>query len=443
MFADRRDAGRQLAQRIRQLRGPDVVVLGLPQGGVPVAAEVAAGLDAPLDVLVVRELGVPGRPGQTMGAVGEGGVRVVNRQVLHLAGVSSATLATAERVEREALRHQTAALRQGRPPMPLAGHTAVIVDDGLTTGESAQAACQMARLRGASRAIIAVPVAAAETVERLSHIADEVVCLDRRPSLGKVSEAYDDFSPVGDDEVGVALERAARQTAGPRPVRRFMTIDADGAVLQADVFVPAQPKGAVIFAHGSSSSRYSPGNVFTARMFNDAGFATVLLDLLTPAEDLAHAPAADLELLAARLTAATRWVRRQGWATAAPIGWFAAGVSAAAALSAAAAPNADVDAIVSWDGRLEISGERLSGVRAPTLLIAGGVDTRVLDLNRVAHSRLRCPSLLSIVPGAVHLLAETDIRDSAAEQACDWFRRHLRPPAPPPAGTSLSTLRGR
>src|ERR1019366_2009760 len=158
-FADRVDAGRRLAAKLGPLQGEDLVVVGLPRGGVPVALEVARALDAPLDVIVVRKLGGPVQPELGMGAIGEGGVRVLNAGVVRLARVSSDELATVERRERVELERRARRFRGDRPPVRLDGKTVVVVDDGIATGSTARAACQVARAQGASRIVLAVPVA--------------------------------------------------------------------------------------------------------------------------------------------------------------------------------------------------------------------------------------------------------------------------------------------
>jgi putative phosphoribosyl transferase len=176
VFADRADAGRRLARELEAVRGQDVVVLGLPRGGVPVAFEVAAALGAPLDVIVVRKLGLPFRPELAMGAIGEGGVRVLDPDVLAAARITAAELATVERRERATLQTRVTRLRRGRPRIDLTGRIALIVDDGIATGSTARVACQVARELGAARVIMAAPVAPAETVQKLSA-ADAVVCV--------------------------------------------------------------------------------------------------------------------------------------------------------------------------------------------------------------------------------------------------------------------------
>src|ERR1019366_2974024 len=159
VFADRVDAGRQLAARLEYLHGQDMVVLGLPRGGVPVAFEVAEALDAPLDVIVVRKLGVPFQPELAMGAIGEGGVRVLNAEVLGLTRVTEEQLRAVETRERSLLEARVARLRRGRERVSLTDRIAVIVDDGIATGSTAQVACEVARRLGAAKVVVAVPVA--------------------------------------------------------------------------------------------------------------------------------------------------------------------------------------------------------------------------------------------------------------------------------------------
>ena len=205
-FRDRKDAGRQLAERLESVRGPDVVVLGLPRGGVPVAAEVARALGAPLDVIVVRKIGVPGQRELAMGALGEGGVRVVDERVLRLAHVPPEAFAQAGRREADDLDASVRRFRGGRPPLPLTGRVAVIVDDGIATGSTARAACSVARALGAARVVLAAPVCARESARALADDADELVCLHSPRNFGAVGQFYDDFSPTEDDEVLALLE---------------------------------------------------------------------------------------------------------------------------------------------------------------------------------------------------------------------------------------------
>lgn len=216
-FADRVDAGRRLAAALERFAGEDVVVLALPRGGVPVAFEVAKQLRAPLDVLMVRKLGVPFQPELAMGAVGEAGVTVLNDRVLAEAQVSEEEIAAVEQREREVIDRRIGRFRAGRPPVPLEGKTALVVDDGIATGSTARAACQVARAKGVHRVVLAVPVGPPDLAGRLVDAADEVVCLDTPPVFFSIGEFYRDFSQTPDEEVTDLLARAAAPGTDPPP----------------------------------------------------------------------------------------------------------------------------------------------------------------------------------------------------------------------------------
>lgn len=201
LFTDRTDAGQRLAEALRHLAGEKPVVLGLPRGGVPVAAAVATALGAPLDVIVVRKLGVPYHRELAFGAIGEGGVRVINDDVVRRGGLNPADIATVERAEQAALVRQAEQFRDDRPRLALEGRTAIVIDDGIATGATASAACQVVRAQGAARVVLAVPVAPADTVAWLRTQVDEVVCLSTPVLFSAVGEWYRDFSQTSDEEV--------------------------------------------------------------------------------------------------------------------------------------------------------------------------------------------------------------------------------------------------
>lgn len=206
-FDDRLEAGQRLARLLDHLRGDHPVILGLPRGGVPVAEQVASYLDAPLDVIVVRKLGVPWQPELAMGAIGEGDARVLNEEVAGVLGLTESRIQEVEESERRELIRRVQVFRADREPVPLEGRTAVIVDDGVATGSTAQAACAVARAQGASRIVVAVPVASPAAVKALSECADEVVCLGTPEDFGAIGVFYRDFTQTSDEEVRRILGR--------------------------------------------------------------------------------------------------------------------------------------------------------------------------------------------------------------------------------------------
>ena len=209
-YRDRRHAGQVLGWRLIEAgvldRFPEPrIVLGLPRGGVPVAAEVARILAAPLDVLIVRKLGVPGHEELAMGAIADGGTRVLNRPVIDRLGLGADTVEAVTRAESEELARRQDLYRQGRPPAPVTGATVIVVDDGLATGASMRAALEGLRPRHPRAVVAAVPVGAAEACRALRSEADEVVCVRLPPRFLACGQAYDDFSPTPDEAVRAFL----------------------------------------------------------------------------------------------------------------------------------------------------------------------------------------------------------------------------------------------
>ena len=254
LFTDRVDAGRQLARQLLYLRGRDVVVLGIPRGGVPVAFEVAAALDAPLDVIVVRKLGVPFQPEFAMGAIGEGGEELVDESVVALTGVTDAEVSAVEARERRTLDERVERLRPGRERLPLDGRTVVIVDDGVATGATARVACDVARRFGAETVILAVPVIAAETLAEMTG-ADDIVYLAAPETFWAVGQFYTDFSATTDDEVARLLDLAARRVTGQDTGAAAdpeddadveVEIPVGTATLHGHLHLPASPTGVEI-----------------------------------------------------------------------------------------------------------------------------------------------------------------------------------------------------
>jgi putative phosphoribosyl transferase len=429
-FADRHDAGRQLAAALERFREQHPVVVAIPRGGVPVAAEIARTLDAPLDVVMVRKVGAPWQPEYAIGAVAEGGVRILAERELEVLGIGAPELeALIARAEHE-LAERSKRYRGERTSLEVNGRTVLLVDDGLATGRTAKAAARALRGRGAARVVLAVPVAAAQSVREMADSVDEVVALQVPEDLLAVGFWYRDFSPTADEEVTTLLRRST-----PMSAMHERLVDAGGGVLvPGDLTIPESPRGIVAFAHGSGSSRLSPRNRQVAQALNDDGFATLLFDLLTPEEEPDRANVFDIPLLGRRLAAATGWLRHQPETSELALGYFGASTGAAAALIAAADLGHQVSAVVSRGGRPDLAAPRLGEVVAPTLLIVGGLDTQVLELNRGARRELRCVNDLEVVAGATHLFEEPGTLEAVARLASDWFARHLaRTQSPEPA----------
>ena len=213
-FRDRSDAGQVLAGRLGDYAGdPSVIVFGLPRGGVPVAYEVARSLGAPLDVFLVRKLGVPGHRELAMGAIASGGVQVLNRSVIDHLGITAEQVEEVARQEAKVLADREREYRGDRPPVEISGRTVVLVDDGLATGASMRAAVAATRNQGPERIVVAVPVAARETCAAVEAEADEVVCALTPDPFYAVGLWYDDFSQTTDEEVRALLAQSARGEA--------------------------------------------------------------------------------------------------------------------------------------------------------------------------------------------------------------------------------------
>jgi putative phosphoribosyl transferase len=427
-FEDREDAGRRLAERLARYRDERPVVFALPRGGVPVGYEISRSLGAPLDVFVARKLGAPGQPEFGIGAVAPGGVRVLNANVVERLGIPADYLEAVTRKETAEVERRLRHFRGGRPEPEVRGRTVILVDDGLATGVTARAAVEALRRLEPRRLVLAAPVCAAQTAERLGPEVDELVCLTEPPDLGAIGFWYRNFEQTSDEEVIGLLERARRE-GGERAVE----VPAGPVELAGNLCVPEEAGGVVLFAHGSGSGRHSPRNRHVAWVLSEAGLATLLIDLLTPDEEEADRESGhlrfDVGLLARRLAGATHWLRQNPDTRDLPVGYFGASTGAGAALIAAAERPREVGAVVSRGGRPDLAGDTLPLVEAPTLLIVGSDDEPVIRMNEEALGRLRAEKRLEIVPGAGHLFEEPGTLEEVARLAAGWFTRHLAPDA--------------
>ncbi len=439
LFQDRTDAGRQLALQLVRYRTAAPVVLGLPRGGVPVAYEVARALDAPLDVCVVRKLGAPMQPELGLGAVAEEGAFFLDRDLVDRLGVSTEELTTLIQTQRAEVADRVRRFRRGAPPLDVRGKTVLVVDDGIATGGTARAAMQTLRERGAGRVVLVAPVGASDSVDALRDVADEIVCLHSKDDFSSVGRWYDDFEPTTDDEVVALLDRArAERDPATRPrseerayahVARNVSIPVEAGVVEGTLSIPPNARGLVIFAHGSGSGRRSPRNQYVAGVLQNAGFATLLFDLLTEEEERIDAQTGelrfDIDFLASRLVVATDWALQDPQTRAFGLGYFGASTGAAAALVASVQRSRHVHAVVSRGGRPDLAAAWLSRVRAPTLLLVGGNDADVVDLNQQALDMLTCEKRLEIVEGATHLFEEPGALEQVANAAARWLRTYL------------------
>jgi len=349
-----------------EIDGP--VVIALPRGGVPVGYEVATALGAPLDIGLVRKLGHPNQPELGLGAIGEDGTVVLDARAMEGFGITRSQIDPIAAREAAELDRRRRLYRGDRPPVPIRGRTAVVVDDGIATGVTASAASRVLKAQGAARVVLAVPVCPEGTADRIDGGIDEVVSLAAPRHFSSVGAWYGDFSQTSDEEVVELLDAAREERRGrqapapadrpePGPDGEVSIPTTDGAVLGGALRVPPDATGLVVFVHGSGSSRHSPRNNSVARYLEGRGFATLLFDLLTTAEADDRRNVFDIELLTRRLVDATRWAHRQHALARLPLACFGASTGAAAALKAAAEPDSGVGAVVSR-GQRQSLGKR-------------------------------------------------------------------------------------
>ncbi len=455
-FQDRADAGLKVAGRLHAYANrKDVIVLGIPRGGVPVAFEVAKALNAPLDVFVSRKLGVPGQEELAFGAIAGGGVRVLDREIVEAVGISDPLVEQITEKARKELERREKLYRGERPSLKLEGQTAILVDDGIATGSSMRAAILALKQLRPARIVVAVPVAPLSTCNRLKGEVDELVCVDTPKYFHAIGQFYADFSQVADGEVTELLQKAAKPALqkveeddpsdperSPTLIpgrktelsvaRREVSIDVEGVTLEGSLAMPEGAEGIVLFAHGSGSSRHSPRNRYVAQILQSQRIGTLLFDLLTRQEESVDQFSGEfrfnIPFLAKRLVRATRWAMSTPGIRDLKVGYFGASTGAGAALVAAAELPGVVSAIVSRGGRPDLAGSALGIVRAPTLLIVGGDDEPVITMNREALAQLKCADKkLVIIPGATHLFEEPGTLEEVARVAAEWFLRHFMP----------------
>jgi putative phosphoribosyl transferase len=415
-FRDRRAAGEELASALQRFSIEDAVVVGLTRGGVAVAEPIARALQAPLDMLVVQKMGSPAEPELGVGAFAEGDVQVIDTVLCDHLGIPPTEVRRLTQAHAAAFDARVNHYRRHFPRIDLRGKTAIVVDDGLATGSTAHAAVRSARRASAHRIVLAVPVGSRSAVDRLAALVDEVVCLRTPDDFRAVGTHYASFPQLSDEAMLDILDKGTRHD---------VTIPVADAVLHAVLDSPPAARLLVIFAHGSGSSRFSPRNNEVARILNDAGIATLLVDLLTADEADIRSHVFDIEHLADRLEGVVAWTRTFPQVQHMGVALFGASTGAAAAIAVAARCPDIIRSVVSRGGRPDLARHWLPLLEAPTLFIVGGDDVEVLRLNRDAMAHLTCPVALDVIPGAGHLFEEPGALVRVATRARDWFTNAL------------------
>jgi putative phosphoribosyl transferase len=416
-FKDRTEAGIRLGEALAKMGLEQPVVLGIPRGGLPVAAEVARATGGELAAIVARKLGAPGNPELAIGATTADGVYYLDPQAARMIGADDAYVARErDRQAREAARREELFDSHRRPP--LAGRTVVVVDDGVATGATAIASVRSVKAAGASRVILAVPVGPPSTVEVLRKEADEVVCLSIEDNFWAVGQFYDDFEAVEDDEVQRILRSFAPVAAGD-PSRAF-TVERAAVRLAGHLATPPGqgPFPGVAFVHGLGSSKESPRNVVIAQALLDAGIAAVLFDLSGHGES-SNDSQIGLDAYVDDLEAVWHWMQQQPELDLGRLGVAGSSLGAVVAMHGASegkthpatmvlrAPPANADEFV----RLTV----------PSLVLIGSNDPLLAE---VKMGVTKCAmAQLSVVQGAGHLFEEPGTLEEAVKRTVDWFTR--------------------
>jgi putative phosphoribosyl transferase len=466
MIQNRSSAARDLARALLKYRKqPNVVVLAVACGGVPVAAGIARELHAPLDLMLVHKLGTPAHGEVAMGAVASGGVRLVNRQIVRALEVSPQELeCMAARVGTE-LEQCLAGFRGTRGLPALEDRCVILVDDGVSTGSTMQAAIAALRARAPARIVAAVPVGPVEAISQLRREADEVVCLATPTPFGSIGRWYEEFPEVSAEEVRRLLaerwdEEERRASAGcvrprqvyPEPIAQTPTARVRSAssvrlhsgtgLLEGTLVVPDPVQGLIVVVKGSAADPFNSRACAFAELLEEHGYATLQFNFLGTDEERADPVRdevrSDVAQIAERLGRVLDWVAHEPHVQELPVGIFATSVGVAAALRLTAERPAAAAAIVSLSGRPELAGAFITKVTAPVLYLLGGHDERALALNVEAAVRMRTPHRVEVVPGAGALFDEPGKLAQAATHAAAWFERHLVQSAAENRGARLS-----
>lgn len=414
-FANRKEAAELLVPLLEDLKKSSPLVLAIPRGAVPMAHVVADALKAPMDLVLVKKIGHPFHPEFAIGAVTEFGEILLSTaaQEIEADVIENQVLSEISRLQQKR-RLYTGTDRSHQ----IKGRTVIIVDDGIATGSTMIAAARSLKAQGAEKIVIATPVASSQAVDRLRSEGADVRAYYIPQYFGAVSYFYRDFDQVSDSEVGDYFRIRSIEIEIETKIKDIK--------LRAVLGEPVAPTGLIIFAHGSGSGRLSPRNQFLAETFNRHGLATLLADLLTEQEAKDRKNVFDIELLAQRVVALTEWAGLHPDFQNIPLGYLGASTGAAAALIAATRAPDQVRALVSRGGRPDLASSYLDKVECPVLLLVGGHDEGVIELNQEAFSKLKSEKELEIIPGATHLFEEPGALEKVADRSLHWFAENFR-----------------
>lgn len=410
-FRDREDGARQLLLQLEDLKGQNVLVLGVPRGAIPMAKIIADELQGDLDLILVKKVGHPLNPEFAVGAVTEDGDLLISDE--NDPSFTKEELTEKAKHPIELLREQRLRLTRRGSALNPKDRLVLVVDDGIATGATMSAAVQSLKAKGAKRVIVAAPVASREAKEKLELFGAEVRTVGTPEPFGAVSYYYRNFTQVSDAEIGGFFNLKSTEI-------KVSSLNLDGILA-----IPTDAQGIVIFAHGSGSGRLSPRNQFVAEVLNKHHVATLLVDLLTEKEEANRHNIFDIRLLAYRLIEITDWLMTQPELRSLKVGYFGASTGAGAALSAAAHRSTRVTSIVSRGGRPDLAGADLEIVKAPTLMIVGGHDIPVLALNKKACERLHCEKKIEIIERAGHLFEEKGALERVSQLTLHWFQKYF------------------